>query len=350
LNRKSRASVRTAKPDRFQTLSQEQWHRQQLELFEVLEERKTKKDRKNEFLNYNRETDTLKLIDIGEKTVQTLEVSPSGNHVCYQMFLPAKGKQTIVPDFVTESGFTSDLNTRTKVGAAQGRYEYYLYDKKSNREFLIKMDSLPGITDLPDYMKVDTAKKKPRPVFVASTSWNPSGIVAVIDIRSQDTKDRWLMKLDPNSRKLTIVDRQRDEAWIGGPGVSAFNPRIGWINDNSFYFQSEASGYSHLYVYDLNSGTRKALTTGRYEVQDLVLSKTKKHFYLLTNEDHPGKQHWYRMNIDGTVKTKITSLEGGHEVKMSPDEKWIAYRYCILTPLGVVYTGEQAWCGAKEGD
>jgi dipeptidyl aminopeptidase/acylaminoacyl peptidase len=336
------AGARNAKPDSgSKQLNQEQWlNRQQLELFDVLEERKAKKDRRNEFLKYNRETDTLKLIDIGEKMVQTLEVSPSGKHVTYRMFQPAQGKQTIVPDFVTESGFTSDLNTRTKVGATQGRYEYYLYDKENNREFLIRMDFLPGITDLPDYVKEDTAKRNPRPVFVASTSWNPSGILAVIDIRSQDNKDRWLMKLDPQTRKLSLIDRQRDEAWIGGPGVSAFNPKMGWINDYSFYFQSEVTGYSHLYVYDLNSGTRKALTNGRYEVQDLVLSKTKKYFYLLTNEDHPGKQHWYRMNIDGMAKTKITSLEGGYEVKMSPDEQWIAYRYSYINNPWELYIQE----------
>jgi dipeptidyl aminopeptidase/acylaminoacyl peptidase len=339
---RSGPGARTARTDSSsKQLNQEHWlSRQQLELFDVLEERKAKKDKRNEFLKYNRELDTLRLIDIGEKSLQALEVSPSGSYVSYRLFQPAPGKQTIVPDYVTESGYTTDLNTRTKVGATQGRYEYYLYDKGSNREFLIKMDSLPGITDLPDYAKDDTTKGKPRPVFVASTSWNPSGTIAVLDIYSQDNKDRWLMKLDPQTRKLSLVDRQRDEAWIGGPGVSPYNPRIGWVNDSIFYFQSEATGYSHLYQYHLNSSTRKALTAGKYEVQQLVLSKTRKYFYLVTNEEHPGKQHWYRINIDGTGKTKITTMEGGYEVVISPDEKWIAYRYSYINKPWELYIQE----------
>jgi hypothetical protein len=31
-----------------------------------------------------------------------------------------------------------------------------------------------------------------------------------------------------------------------------------------------------------------------------------------------GKQQWCRINADGTKKEKITSMEGGYEVVMSP--------------------------------
>ncbi|HSF45869.1 MAG TPA: prolyl oligopeptidase family serine peptidase, partial [Chitinophagaceae bacterium] len=337
------AQSRGSRQDSAKQMTQEPWlTKQQLDLFDVLEERKSKRDRRNEFLKTNREMDTLKLIEYSERMLQSMEISPSGKFVTYRLFQQAPGKRAIVPDYVTESGYTTDLDTRTKVGAAQGRYEYYLYDKNLNREFLINMDSLPGITDLPDYAANDTskAKKKPRPVFVATTSWNPSGTIAVLDIRSQDNKDRWLMKLDPVSRKMDLVDRQRDEAWIGGPGISAFGAKQGWINDQSYYFQSEATGYSHLNVVNLLSGTKKALTNGRYEVQELELSKDRKYFYLLTNEEHPGKQHWYRMNNDGSGKVKITSLEGGYEVRMSPDENWIAYRYSSITSPWELYVQE----------
>jgi hypothetical protein len=92
---------------------------------------------------------------------------------------------------------------------------------------------------------------------------------AVVDIRSQDNKDRWIMQLDAATGKLSPLDRQRDEAWVGGPGIGGgFGSRIGWINDKVFYFQSEATGYSHLYTYDNSTATKKALTEGKYEVQE----------------------------------------------------------------------------------
>ena len=228
-----------------------------------------------------------------------------------------------------------------------GRYDFYVYDKQKDTLINVATDSIPGITDAPDYVK-DYPKKfanrraVARSVQFAGPYWNDAGTVAIVDIRSQDNKDRWIMQLDAATGKLKLLDRQRDEAWIGGPGVSGFGAKIGWISDNVFYFQSEASGYSHLYSYDVTTNSKKAITEGKYEVQDANLSKNKQNFYILTNEEHPGKQNWYRIKTDGTQKTKITNGDGGYEVSMSPDEKWIAYRYSYTTKPWELFIQENA--------
>ena len=54
----------------------------------------------------------------------------------------------------------------------------------------------------------------------------------------------------------------------------------GWIDENTFWFQSEATGYSHLYTINVATGEKKALTSGNYEVQQAQLSKDKKYFYI----------------------------------------------------------------------
>jgi dipeptidyl aminopeptidase/acylaminoacyl peptidase len=61
------------------------------------------------------------------------------------------------------------------------------------------------------------------------------------------------------------------------------------------------------------------------------LSKSNKAFYLLTNEVHPGQYNWYKLNIDGLKKERITNQVGTYEVSLSPDEKNIAYRYSFIT-------------------
>jgi dipeptidyl aminopeptidase/acylaminoacyl peptidase len=333
------------------TQSQEQWLRdQQLDLFSVLKERKEKRDARTEFLRTNRDTDTLKLIGIGEKQLQNLQISPDGRFVTYRLYqAPANNKSTIVPDYVTESGFTTDIPARTKVGAPLGRYEFYVFDKTKDKLMMVVIDSaaIPGIMDQPDYVKdypkqFGNRRAPIRGVMINGPYWNASGTAAIVDIRSQDNKDRWIMQLDAENAKLKLIDRQRDEAWIGGPGISAFGATLGWINDAQFYFQSEATGYSHLYVYDMASGRKTALTEGKYEVQSVSLSNNKQHFYLLTNEEHPGKLNWYRINRDGSGKEKITNMIGGYEVSMSPDEKWIAYRYSYSNKPWELFLQENA--------
>jgi dipeptidyl aminopeptidase/acylaminoacyl peptidase len=328
---------------------QDQWLLQNnLALSQILRERKQKKEARDAFLKSNKDVDTIKSISIGDKQMQSLQISPDGRFISYRLYTaPTPSKNTIVPDYLAETGYTTDLPGRTKVGNTLGKYETWIYDKQKETVYQITTDSLPGITDLPDYAK-DYPKKyadrKPvaRSVSINGPIWNESGTAAFVDIRSQDNKDRWIMRVNPENGKLSLIDRQRDEAWIGGPGVSGFGASIGWINETQLYYQSEATGYAHLYIYDTKSEAKKALTAGKYEVQNLVLSKNKQYFYLLTNEVHPGKQNWYRMKTDGSKKEKITNMDGMYEVSLSPDEKWIAYRYSYINKPWELFIQENA--------
>lgn len=330
---------------------QEQWLQQnQLLTSSILKERKTKKDARDAFLKLTKDTDTLRIINVGDKAVQNLQISPDARFITYRLFTaPVASKNTIVPDYVTESGFTTDIPGRTKVGNTIGKSEFYVYDREKDTILLVATDSIPGITDAPDYVK-DYPKKfanrkaLPRNVTINGPYWNDAGTYAFVDIRSQDNKDRWLMQLNAATGKLSLIDRQRDEAWIAGPGIggSGFGAKQGWVNNDVLFFQSEATGYSQLYSYNIASSTKTAITQGKYEVQDVTLSKSKKYFYLLANEEHPGKQNWYRINIDGSGKEKITSAVGGYDVAMSPDEKYIAYRYSYSNKPWELFVQENA--------
>ncbi len=328
---------------------QEQWlQKEQLQLMTVLKERKAKKDARTAFLKTMKESDTLKTIVTGDKNLNNIQVSPDGRFITYRLYQPpTSAKNTIVPDYVTESGFTTDIPGRTKVGAPLGKYEFYVFDAEKDTVIQVLPDSIPGITDIPDYVK-DYPQKKTTPavraVIFNGPYWNTAGTAALVDIRSQDNKDRWIMLLNASTGKLSLVDRQRDEAWVGGPGIgySFGGSTIGWINEHTCFFQSEATGYAHLYSYDIHQHQKHALTQGSYEVQDVTLSRDKQFFYLLTNETHPGKQNWYRIKTDGSDKEKITSLEGGYEVSMSPDEKYIAYRYSYINKPWELFVQENA--------
>src|SRR6185436_3611842 len=144
-------------------------------------------------------------------------------------------------------------------------------------------------------------------------------------------KDRWLMLLDTGSAKLSLLDRQRDEAWVGGPGTGGFGGSTGWIDENTFWYRSEISGYSHLYIININSKEKRALTSGNYEVQQAQLSFDKKYFYITTNEVHPGEQQFYRLTIADGKKERITTMTGANQATVSPDEKYLAVLYSYST-------------------
>ncbi len=329
--------------------AQEQWLKNdQLQYFQVLKERKEKRDAADAYNKNLPKAKELRTIQINERTLQSLNISPDGRFISYRLTKAATdAKTTIVPSYVTETGFTTDITGRTKVGAPQSSSEFFIYDRVRDTVLVLKTDSIPGIHDLPDYVKDYPSKfeqkiKNPplRTITIANISWSPKGTRSVVDIRSQDNKDRWVMTLD-TSGKLKLLDRQRDEAWIGGPGIGGFGGlNTGWINETDFWFQSEATAYSHLYKVNVETGEKKALTSGKYDVQQAQLSKDKRYFYITTNEVHPGEQQFYRLPVNGGKVERITTMTGANQVTISPDEKYIAILYSYSNKPWELYLQE----------
>jgi Tol biopolymer transport system component len=228
------------------------------------------------------------------KNLTNLQLSPDGRYVTFSVFTaPTGNKSTKVPDYAAASGYTEDLNSRPKVGTQSGKMELGIYDLDRDTVYYVNTSSLPGIQDAPDY-RADypekTWEKKNRELSLTGPYFSPDGTQAVLQARAVDNKDRWIASIDLTSGALTTLDRQRDEAWIAGPGIG-WGGTLGWLPDSKhLYFQSEESGYSHLYLVDVTTKEKKALTTGKFEVFDPFLSQDKKSWYRTTSEVHPGER------------------------------------------------------------
>lgn len=319
---------------------QDRWLRnEQTELFETIKEH-AKKERLDAAERRELAPERRKDIMIEEsKVLGGIQASPDAHFITYRVTTPATGVKTvIVPNYVTASGYTEDIPNRTKVGAPLSTSESFVYDVQRDTAYKINTSTLPGIKDIPEYMKdypkeLEAIKTRnaDRTVTVGAISWSEDGKSAVVMISAQDNKDRWIVKLDPATGALTQLDRQHDDAWIAGPGIGGFGGGSnGWLDNAHFYFQSEASGYSHVYVVDLNTAEKKQITSGKWEVQSLRLSNDKKTFYFTANMDHPGVSDFYKVAVTGGNPVKLTSMKGGNEVELSPDEKWLAIRYSYV--------------------
>jgi dipeptidyl aminopeptidase/acylaminoacyl peptidase len=115
---------------------------------------------------------------------------------------------------------------------------------------------------------------------------------------------------------------------------------VEWLDNNALWFVSEESGYSHLYSLDIHTKKATALTSGKYETQGAALSKSKKFFYITTNETHPGEKQLYRLPATGGKAEKLTSMMGANEAIVSDDEKWFAFRYSYSNKPWELYLQE----------
>jgi dipeptidyl aminopeptidase/acylaminoacyl peptidase len=281
-----------------------------------------------------------KPVEMDGYSVSNLNLTPDEKFVTFTKSQPAgEYKGTIITAYVTRSGYTETQNTRSKVGDEPGRSTLGIIDIDKDSVYELQVGQIPGITDRPDYEKdypdkYKDREKEPRKVNVRGPEWSKDGKTGVISFSSADHKDFWLLALEPADGSVRLLDRQRDEAWIGGPGTG----NMGWMPDGKrIWFQSEASGYSHLYWMNPETGEKKQLTSGNFEVYDPRISEKKKWWYFTSNEVHPGEHHFYRMPVEGGLREKITSLEGGSEAILSPDEKWLAIEFSTANRIPELY-------------
>lgn len=100
-----------------------------------------------------------------------------------------------MPNYVTATGYTEDIPNRTKVGNAQPTSESFVYDRDRDTVYAISTKEIPGIKDLPDYVKdypkelADMqARNEDRKVTVAGPYWSEDGKNAVVTVSARIIK------------------------------------------------------------------------------------------------------------------------------------------------------------------
>ncbi|MDT0552048.1 S9 family peptidase [Urechidicola vernalis] len=319
-----------SKKKKNRTSEQDQWLKeQQYDLFEVLQDRKERKDLSNEHSEALR-VQRPKEIYLNGKYLSNITIGENGKYIAYRLSEYPKNKNTMTPHFVSESGYTTEQRTRSKVGGKRPSYELWIYNYEKDSTYKVDVSSLTGIYNKPLYLKEYEDDfipnyEEPKSISFSSPVNSKNGEYTILEMNSDDNKERWIAQIDFKNGKLIELDHQHDEAWISGPGISGRN--IGWLDDETVYYQSEETGYSHLYKINLNSKKIKALTKGNWEVLSVSKTKDGEGLFIVTNEVHPGEYHLYRLNLKNLKREKLTNQTGNNEITISPDEQHFAVRY-----------------------
>ncbi|MEL1255261.1 prolyl oligopeptidase family serine peptidase [Flavobacterium sp. DGU38] len=308
---------------------------QQKELFQFIRDKEAKKQW-NLAKTKAVKSDFSKEYFYGKDDFYNLKVNPNGNFSTFMLIENTEAKKEKMEVFITGDGYNQSQDTKEKVSVDNFvKTKFGIYSVAKDSVYYVNFSTLSHIQDTPKYYEqYDNLKNKAKEdkLIVAQTPvYNENGSLAIVEIRSQDNKDRWLVNLNLDKGTFEEIEHQHDEAWIGGPGIPSYSfasGNLGFLSDNeTIYFQSEATGYSHLYTYNVKTKKKAQLTKGNWEVREVTLSKDKKVFYLSTNTTHPGNRNFYKLAVADGVLQPVLTKEGAHEVVVSPDEKTLLVRY-----------------------
>ena len=371
--------------------------RQQERLFDIVKKKEKQKNlREAEQRLINREDPSLPGTPfyLGEDfELGPTAFSPSGRHLAV-VLLPKKRpkpSKTKMPEWVTASGDIETRDVRHKVGTGKPfQSKLMLLDRTTRKLVEIKTDSLPEIATDPlealrklakereenrkkaldkaanksddgedkDSPKSDEKEKasKPRPLQFRSLSFNHDGSALVFQAFSFDNKDRWLVAVDLETGNCRALHHLHDEAWINWR-----HNQYGWSRDGEkIWFQSEESGFSHLYLVALPlvdaSGTDLpkpiALTRGNYIVTEPQLSVDGQHLYFRANREHPGQYEIYRTTLTNGAIQQITQLGGMSSALLSPNGRQLLITHSESTrpPELFIQSAEPSALAVKRTD
>ena len=315
------------------TASQESLKKEELTLLDTIRERAEKRE-EAEQKRKDAEKDRRKSFQLtAGQNAGNMTLSPDGKFVIVTVNESGTGaKNTIVPNYVTESGYTEDIPGRTKVGDVQGRNRIAILSVESGDTTWVDHGQRLAATaansteQRPAAQSTGRGQSGPpqprdREVQLSQPVWSEDGKNAVLSARAVDHKDRWIMQLDPTTGKTRVIASTHDEAWVGGPGSFS----LGWLPDNKHvYFQSERDGFSHLYTVSINGGEPTQLTSGQFEISDVRISEDKSKFYFTSSEGGPFERNLYSMPLNGGARTKLTSMAGNNQAVVSPDDGKLA--------------------------
>lgn len=304
---------------------------QQDELFDIVRQNKARQSARASFREESKAPSIPKYY-LNGKTIGWIKITPDLKHIIFRLDEYPKNENTHVENHITVDGYSKPTLARPKVGRENAKHELVVMNLETSESNLIDISSLPNIYDKPKYLNDATKYNDPREVIYTNCWISEAENNCVVEIKAFDNKTRWIASLDlENAGQLKIEEQQQNDAWIGGPGISSWNMvsgNIGWLKDNkTFYFQSEKSGFSHLYARNTETNETQFLTCGKFEIHEATLSKDGSTFYISANKTHPGNREFYHFDIKSKTWTPILTQDGNYEVSISPDEKNLAVRY-----------------------
>jgi dipeptidyl-peptidase-4 len=186
------------------------------------------------------------------------------------------------------------------------------YPKAGDPNPIVKL----GIVDAAggDTRWVDASEKyKPEDLLIVRVNWTPDSSRVAYEAQNREQTMLDLNLANARDGKSNTILKESSKTW-----VEVIDPPF-WLKDGSFVWQSERSGWRHLYHYGADGHLIKQITDGKWEVRSLegIDERAGLAYFMATEHSHIAPQV-YRVKLDGTGFKRLTETEGTHRAVFNP--------------------------------
>ncbi len=191
--------------------------------------------------------------------------------------------------------------------------------------------------------------------FIDTDTWNEGGdtyeYLARMDwMPTPDGHRPWIFRLNRDQNDLDFISyddsvqvliNEKEATWI-----NVEDDKLTFLDDGKhFVWQSETSGYNHLYLHKNNGDLVTPITSGQWDVTAFHgIDEETGTAYFTAAIDSPLERHLYSIQIDmqtdagatASPPVKITQAPGTHTINMSSDLRYYIDTYSSVTTPPVV--------------
>ena len=167
--------------------------------------------------------------------------------------------------------------------------------------------------DSGDIVWIDTDPKADH--YLAWPSWTPDSRNLLLQWMNREQNNIKLYLADPTTGKKIEIYDEKQPTW-----VEFFEDIYIFKNGSGFLLNSDISGWSHLYYYDMRGRLKKRLTNGEWSVQNIKQVDEKNGMvYFQGARDKKTETHLYRVDLDAKEIIRLTEHSGSHHCEISPE-------------------------------
>ena len=171
--------------------------------------------------------------------------------------------------------------------------------------------------------------------------WNPNNNSMWMSWMDRGQNNLMIYELDMTTGAKREVYKEYQKTWIDLE--DRVSGRINFLANNQGYIaQSDASGYNHLYLYNMEGKLINAITSGKYTVTGIkqIDEKNKTIYFTARGLENTARVDLYAVYFNGTSLARLTTGDyNNSQVYLSPDTKKFVTVYSNVntpTTMGVI--------------
>ena len=175
--------------------------------------------------------------------------------------------------------------------------------------------------------------------YIPRINWTNRTNILSVQVLNRHQNNLDLIYVDAENNSAEVILNETDKAYVD------VTDNLTFLDDNSFIWTSEKSGYNHIYHYSEKGELIDQVTTGDWEVTNYYgFDPKRKTIFYQSTENGSVNRDVYSIALKGNKKTRLTERTGMNSADFSADFTYFINSF-TNTETPTVYTLRDAKSG-----